>query len=150
MVLRSALPVEEVARLLDVRGRQARQVGLWGRCDGGRVTVRVPARGDSDLPPVLRAELAPDGAGSVLRGAVRESLAVPVVQWTMVLPGVVLLLVLVALLTEPSVDAAGVAVCGVGGSALVLVGLLLRRQRARTFAADVEELRTAVVGRLGR
>jgi hypothetical protein len=149
--LRSPLPPEQVAQLLDLRGISASgEAGLSARLDGGRVTAMVPSRGEYHARAVLRGHLVRDPRGSVLTGTVRESPLLAFFQWLMLVPGALLLIALVDVLSDDPVDPAGVAVCGLGGAVLVTIGLLLRWQRDGTFQVGHDELEQALRRRLGQ
>lgn len=112
--------------------------------DNGRVRARLGYPTRYTTPPVLVGRIAEGPDGAELTATIREGYTELGMPRLFLGLAVFLGLVCVALLAGGDFTNPGVYVCGIGGAALGLIGVVLGRMRRTSFAHHADRLEQAV------
>ncbi|GLL07617.1 hypothetical protein [Dactylosporangium matsuzakiense] len=112
--------------------------------DNGRVRARLGYSTRYNTPPVLVGRIAVGPDGAELTATIREPYTELGIPRLFLGIAVFLGLVCVAILASGDFTNPGVYVCGIGGTALGLIGLALGRTRRTSFDHHADQLEQAV------
>jgi hypothetical protein len=112
--------------------------------DSGRVRARLGYSTRYQTPPVLVGRIVGGPGGAELTATIREPYTELGVPRLFLGVAVFLGLVCVAILASGDFTNPGVYVCGIGGAALGLIGVVLGRMRRTSFEHHADQLEQAV------
>jgi hypothetical protein len=112
--------------------------------DNGRVRARLGYATRHNTPPVLIGRIAGGPDGAELTATIREPYTELGIPRLFLGVAIFLGLACVAILASGDFTNPGVYVCGLGGAALGLIGVVLGRMRRTSFDHDADRLEQAV------